>query len=172
MSMRKRNRGNAVIEFTLVGIPMMFALISIAEMSRGMWVYHSLAHAVKEGTRYAAVRGQNYTYYIHANNTYRDVCAAIVNAGPGLLPNQLTLSFHSDTVADAIYKADACPATAWPPGGTSINPIVDNQPGRPITITATYPFESAIAMFWPSHGSGMNMPAFILPAEASETMQF
>ena len=54
-----KRRGNSMIEFTLVGIPLMFVLISIVELSRGMWIYHTLAHAVKEGTRYTAVRGQN-----------------------------------------------------------------------------------------------------------------
>ena len=54
---KQRQRGSAMIEFTLVGIPMIFLLISIFEMSRAMWNYHTLAFAIREGTRYAVVHG-------------------------------------------------------------------------------------------------------------------
>ena len=33
---RARSRGNTMVEFTLVGIPIMFALISVFEISRAM----------------------------------------------------------------------------------------------------------------------------------------
>ena len=46
---RKSQRGGSLIEFTFVGIPLMFVLISIFEASRGMWTYNLLAHAIKEG---------------------------------------------------------------------------------------------------------------------------
>src|SRR5215471_18790761 len=58
----RRNRqrgGSSLIEFTLVGIPIIFVLISTFEMSRGMWLYHTLAYAAREGTRYAIVHGVN-----------------------------------------------------------------------------------------------------------------
>lgn len=54
-----RRGGNAMIEFVLVGIPLIFVLISIFEMARGMWLYHTLAYSVKEGVRYTIVHGQN-----------------------------------------------------------------------------------------------------------------
>ena len=52
-------RGNTIVEFTLVGIPLIFVLISIAEISRAMWAYTTVAHAVREGTRFAIVHGHN-----------------------------------------------------------------------------------------------------------------
>src|SRR4051794_18293265 len=51
-------RGNSMVEFTLVGIPLIFALISIFELARGMWIYHTMAYAIKDTTRYVAVHGQ------------------------------------------------------------------------------------------------------------------
>ena len=77
MGRRANWRGNATIEFTLVGIPLVFVLISTIEMARGMWIYHTLAYAVKEGTRYAVARGQNNP----TPTTYQNVCNAIVQAG-------------------------------------------------------------------------------------------
>ena len=57
--MNKRQRGQSLIEFTFVGIPVIFTLICIFEISRGMWIYGTLNHAVKEGVRYAIVHGIN-----------------------------------------------------------------------------------------------------------------
>src|SRR5690242_13216787 len=49
--------GQSLVEFTFVGIPMIFVLIGTFEISRGMWMYHTLAHAVRDGVRYASVHG-------------------------------------------------------------------------------------------------------------------
>jgi Flp pilus assembly protein TadG len=174
MSKRQRTRaGNSVIEFTMVGIPLMFVLISIVEMSRGMWIYHTLAYAVKEGARYTIVRGQNYTALTGGTLKYQDVCSAIVAAGPGLIPKQLSLTFTSFSGTTGPYTADNCPPTAWPPTGTNADGnIIDAQPGETIKISATYPFQSAISMFWPGKTKGMQVPTITFPAASSEVMQF
>ena len=49
--------GSTFLEFVLVGVPVIFVMFSTFEMARGMWSYHSLAYAVREGTRYAIVHG-------------------------------------------------------------------------------------------------------------------
>ena len=54
-----RRGGSSLIEFTLVGIPLIFVLLSTFEMARGMWLYHTLAYAARQGTRYAIVHGVN-----------------------------------------------------------------------------------------------------------------
>jgi hypothetical protein len=170
--------GNATIEFTLVGIPLVFVLISTIEMARGMWIYHTLAYAVKEGTRYAVARGQNNP----TPTTYRNVCNVIAQAGTGLLPEDLTLKFTSLS-GSTQYTAKTCPGSLrWPPGDNA--GVIDNQPGQSISITGFYPFVSAIAMFWPGAGPGMtftpappqaacsNKMGFCLPASSQDVMQF
>jgi hypothetical protein len=183
MQKRKRTpRGNATIEFTLVGIPLVFVLISTVEMARGMWIYHTLAYAVKEGTRYAVGRGQNNSSANHA--TYQSVCNAIAQAGTGLFPGDLTLTFHSATASDVICTADGvgCPSGPWPPGAAASS--IDDQQGQAISIAGFYPFVSAISMFWPGAGPGMTFtppppqavcshkPGFCLPASSQDIMQF
>src|SRR5712691_796245 len=84
-SSKSRRRGQAMLEFTFVGIPIMFVLISIFEISRGMWVYHTLANSVKAGVRYAVVHGQNCgqngnTCQVHIS----DIAQKIRDAGVGL----------------------------------------------------------------------------------------
>jgi hypothetical protein len=179
-----RSRGNATIEFTLVAIPLLFVLISTFEMARGMWLYHTLAYAVKEGTRYAVVRGQNSPNQVPLGGTgtlpLMPICEYIMQQGAGLIPSQVTLTFHSATQPDITMTADRCPANGnWPPGGTfSIpqtaggNTIVDNQAGQVISINASFSFQSTILMFWPGVQGGTQFPAFTFPAKASEVMQY
>ncbi len=191
MRARGRRLGNATVEFTLVGIPLLCVLISTFEMARGMWLYHTLAYAVKEGTRYAAVRGQNSPNQVPLGGTgtlpQMPICQYIIQQGPGLIPQQVTLTFHSATQPDITTTADNCPSTGprgssgtWPPGGTfsvpqtdgSGNTIVDNQAGQVISINASFSFQSSILMFWPGAQGGTQFPSFIFPAKASEVMQF
>ena len=56
---RGKRRGNAAVEFALVGIPVIFTLISVEEISRGMWMYDTLASTVARTARYISVRGQD-----------------------------------------------------------------------------------------------------------------
>jgi TadE-like protein len=186
-------RGNATIEFTLVGIPLVFILISTIEMARGMWIYHTLAYAIKEGTRYAIAQGENST----TPGSYQSVCKVIANAGTGLLREDLTLTFYSaSNPAGTTFTANNCTGTRWPPGynitdgwppppggspgcQTGVN-CVDNQPGQTISITGQYPFVSALSMFWPGAGPGMTFQpltcqgagTLCLPANSQDVMQF
>src|SRR4051812_17550928 len=54
---KRRQRGAAVIEFTLAGIGTIFLLICTFHISMAMWNYHTLAQAVHQTTRYMAVKG-------------------------------------------------------------------------------------------------------------------
>src|SRR6266853_1898307 len=94
---KQRQRGSAMIEFTLVGIPMIFLLISIFEMSRAMWNYHTLAFAIREGTRYAAVHGSGCSTDPRnsCQATVAQVAQRIQDAGIGLDADQLALTFTS-----------------------------------------------------------------------------
>jgi Flp pilus assembly protein TadG len=168
MGSRRRNRlGNATIEFTLVGIPLLCVLISTFEMARGMWIYHTLAYAVNEGARFTIVRGQNNPNPVALGA----ICNYIVQQGAGLDPHQLSLSFTSFSATLPPVSADTCSnnTTVWPPNGQD---VLDNLPGQRITITATYPFQSSILLFWPGVNSGTVFPTFNFPAQASEVMQF
>lgn len=56
---KRRFRGQGLVEFALVG-PIFFLLVlGTIEGGRMVWTYHTLNNAVKEGTRYALVRGEN-----------------------------------------------------------------------------------------------------------------
>jgi hypothetical protein len=166
--MRQRaraRRGGVLLEYTLVGIPMMFALISVFEMARGMWLYHTLAYTVKEATRYASVHGANCGVAPNSCSiTIGNIATVIQNQGTGLVPANLTVtltpamgSATTDTLQNLLSNA-----TQWPPA----SPTGTNAVGQPITISAVYPFQSALAMFWPG-SKPQSFGAVSLPASST-----
>src|SRR5438105_301282 len=99
---RLRQRGQAIVEFTLIGIPLMFVLISVFEVSRGMWIYHTLAHSVRDGVRYASVHGINCGQNGNTCTvTMRQIAAVIRDAGVGLDPASTNVSFYTFTTGVA-----------------------------------------------------------------------
>jgi Flp pilus assembly protein TadG len=166
MTRRDRCRGSNILEFTLVGIPLLFILISTFEMARGMWNYHSMAYAVKEGTRYASVHGTNCAAPNTCTVTVAQITQHILDSGAGLFYDQLTLTFTS-TGGSITCLATTCLTnnTVWPQAGS-------NAVGQNITIRGTYPFTSAISMFWPGSGGAMQAASTLFPASSRETVQF
>lgn len=164
-----------MLEFTFVGIPMLFVLISVFEISRGMWLYHTLAHAVKEGTRFAVVHGRDCELEPNACTvTVRDIALRIRADGVGLLPEDLNVTLSSEPNSP-LSVVDCRPLTQCLEGALSAQQwpqFPSNQPGMDLTVTATYPFQSALAMFWPGAGRGMNFGVFTFPAQSTETIQF
>jgi hypothetical protein len=170
MATRKHSEkgGPTFLEFVLVGIPIIFVLISVFEMARGMWTYNVLAFAIKEGTRYVIVHGKGCgTAPNSCQATIGQIATQIQNAGTGLLPEDLSVTLTSLNSSVTCPAVNNCPNpdTIWPPDG-------GNDLGAPITITGTYPFRSALSMFWPGAGSGINFGVFTLPASSREIVQF
>ena len=172
-----RHRGSSTLEMTLVGIPLIFVIISTVEMARGMWIYHTLAYSLKEGTRFAIVHGQNCS--TPPNNCavkVSDIAKVIQKAGVALDPSllkvemqstvddvgpNLTLTLSTLLTTNTLFPT---PSTGTTVGGGSME--------TNITFLAQYPFQSAIAIFWPGAGKGMQFPTFNLPASSQEKIQF
>ncbi len=165
---KQRQRGSAMIEFTLVGIPMIFLLISIFEVSRAMWNYHTLAFAIREGTRYAAVHGSGCSTDPRnsCQATVAQVAQRIQDAGIGLDASELTLTFTSSG-SSIKCTLNTCLGTVtnWPEAPK-------NTPGNAIAISGSLPFQSAMAMFWPGAGKGITLPTAYLTAGSADIIQF
>ena len=157
-----------MIEFTLVGIPLMFVLISTCEMARGMWLYHTLVNAVKVGTRYASVHGQ---LCATSPNTctvkIQDVAARVQDAGIGLDPTLLNLTFATQGATPVTCLLSACLTNT-----TTCPDPTANTIGNYIQIDGTYPFTSAITMFWAGSGSSAARGTINLPASSRERIRF
>ena len=161
-------RGSAIVEMTLVGIPMIFVLISIFEMARGMWAYDTLAYAVRETSRYAIVHGQDCAVSPNSCSiTVANLASRLVNAGVGLPSSELNATFSSlsDNVTCNPVSSCLTNNTVFPSaGGGSV--------GNPITVSATYRFSSAISMFWPGAGTPIVFAPVNFPASSTDYIQF
>jgi Flp pilus assembly protein TadG len=143
MQKRKSRSGNAAVEFVMTGIPLIFIVISIVEISRGMWIYDTLAHAVESTTRDMAVRGYDCSTYVSG-------CAQTIGGysqlysrwAVGLDPSQVVVTFQSTNSTVICSPLNTCfsNSTSWPPSG-------DNGRNLDIWVTASMPFNSAIGMF-------------------------
>ena len=146
---RSKRRGQAILEFTFAAVPMIFLLISVEEISRGMYIYTTLAHAIKEGTRYSIVHGADCAL---ANSscpvTLGQVATHIQQAGVGLDSSHLNVVLKTATSTQNCNPIQTClsNSTQWPPSP-------DNSIGLPVTVSGTYPFNSAISMFIPQGGA-------------------
>jgi Flp pilus assembly protein TadG len=165
---KKKSAGNALVEFTLVGIPLIFVLISTVEMARGMWIFHTMAHAVKEGARFAAVRGASCS---KEPNTCAVPLSAIAQrirqSGVGLVPADMNVTFTAGNGATTSCKLSDCLGSAamWPPAG-------GNTPGMNVEVAASYRFQSVICMFWPGSEAVGPFAAVNLPARSRERIHF
>jgi Flp pilus assembly protein TadG len=174
--MRRGRSGNAMLEFTLVGIPMIFILISVFEMARGMWVYHTLAYAVKEGARFAIVHGQNCGVRPNiCEITVGQLTTRIKDAGVGLMPQDLAVALYYGDVNDGAAASVTCNPLAsclangnfWP---DPANPGA--QVGQLISIRGAYPFRSALSMFWPGNYGPVKFMTVNFGATSTEEIQF
>ena len=144
-----RESGAMLLEFTLIGIPLLFVPISVFELCRGMWTYQMVGSSVKAGTRYAVVHGQNCAVPPNVCLvTIGDIAGRIQATGRGLLWNQFNVTFTSSdnaTISCAPLSNCFSNGTTWPP-------LAVNAVGKPLQISGTYPFNSIISMFWPGNG--------------------
>lgn len=151
---RKHNAGSTILEFTLVGIPMIFIWISTFEMARGMWNYHTLQYAVKMTATYAAHHGATCGSPNSCSVNVSDIVTAFQNAAIGIPMSQtaLTLTTASGAVTTcnpvSTCSTSSSWSTQWPPSSSS-----DNAVGKDIYVRADYTFTSALALFVPGHGS-------------------
>jgi Flp pilus assembly protein TadG len=97
---RRNPRGGAsLVEFALVFLVFLMFVVGVIEFGRGVWTFNTIAHAARQGARFAMIRGTT-------NPTTADQVRDVVrNAAVGLKRAQVEV------------------ATAWPTGVQRGNPV-------------------------------------------------
>lgn len=54
-----RRSGQAMVEFSLVFVTFLMLMVGLFELGRVVWIYTTVAHAARQGARYAMVRGNS-----------------------------------------------------------------------------------------------------------------
>jgi hypothetical protein len=167
---RARQRGSAMVEFTLVGIGLIFVLISIFEMARGMWIYHTLAHTSKEATRYLIVHGAECQARpgCSPGATLGALAGRMRYHGVGLLPDQLQVQVFRGTTK--VVGGGGFATLQSLNGSTVLWDTAANR-GQAVRVVLRYPFRSALAMLWPTSGS-VDFMVVNLGASSWDEIQF
>ena len=166
------------MEFTLVGIPMLFLFIGTEEMARGMWQYHTLQYAVKLATSYATVHGATCASPNSCAVNVSDVVGVFSANAIGIPMNSVALTLTSQHGSVTCSQVSTCSSNAswgtqWPPSANN-----DNAVGNWIKIRADYTFHTALAMFWPGagrpvqFGSSAGGGVFDFPGYSYQLIQF
>ena len=163
----KDRQASTIVEMTLVGIPLIFILISTFDIALGMWGYDTLAYGVRETTRYATVHGQDCTTSPNSCGiTVSSLAHYFGNAAIGVPSGTVNVSFVS--LKDSI----TCNPLSSCFSNTNTFPSANaNGTGDPITVTATYPFKTAIAIFWPG-SAPVQFGTVTFYASSTDNIQF
>jgi len=166
----RRTRGSAMVEFCLAGIATTFLLISTVSLCLAMWNYHTLAFALHEATRYAAVHGKNCSipgnsYAITVGDIANKITTNAIGVDAGLVNVTLTTDSGDATPCNPLNSCSS-DTTVWPPASNS-----DNRVGKNITISAKYNVRTPLAMFWPGT-SPQQFGAIWLTANSSQKILF
>src|SRR5580658_5267649 len=164
-------RGSSMLEFALVGIPTIFLVVSLFEISMIMWQYHTLAEVVARVARYAAVNGQTcYGSGYSCGTTVGNIATAIKNQAVGILPANLTITLtaNGSQIAQGTVESFISPtlnATDFPPDNSN------GAAGSQITIVASYPIPNPLFGYWPGGGT-MAEQKYTLKATSTQEILF
>jgi hypothetical protein len=147
-----------------------FMMISIVDLSIGMWQYHTLASALKEGTRSVVGHGRGCT--TNGNTcgmTVGSVAQAIATSAIGISPAEMNVTLTTASgAAQSCAPLNSCLSntTAWPPSANN-----DDYPGKTITLNATLPYRLALGMLFPGSRS-VSFAAVTFSASSTQAIQF
>lgn len=136
--------GNALIEFSLLGIPIIFITIAIVAMGLNMWEFHNLAYATEATARYISMHGVN----------CQSTCSLTIQASANFFETQALALDPS--VVKVVFTDGSGPTTCNPVNSCSTNTAnfpsqsgAYNAVGGDITVSATYLLKNPIALYWP-----------------------
>jgi len=170
VSVRKKQRGSAIVEFALAGVAGMTLLITTVQVALVMWNFHTLAYAVHETNRYIASHGRSCTTGGNACAiTVANIVSKMKEYALGIPDTTLnmTLTTQSGVVKDCSpISTCAIDSTQWPPVAH-----LDNNPGAPTKITGKVTVHTGIIIFWVG-SPGARVGDITLPATSNIPIVF
>jgi hypothetical protein len=132
-----------MLEMVLTTVPLLFVLISVIEMSIGMWQYHTLAGTVNSVIRTAAVHGAGCAGQTCAT-TVDTVSRAIAGKAIGVPPGSMNVTLTSSASTVNCNPVSNCYGNNnyWP--SLSGNTATSTD----ISISASYQFTPPIVLWF------------------------
>lgn len=144
MNRRKRQSGSTIVEFTLTGIPMIFAWISLVQMCIGMWNYHTLQYALKMGGSYLSTHGSPSGYCYTNSCRILDVAPVIAQYATGMPQSSIFLTFTQVTSSSDHTTTGTSTSCALKDCLTNTTYFPNSAPE--FEIKAEYQFKNALGM--------------------------
>lgn len=134
---RRRQRGQAAVEFALVVVFLVVLLVSILEMTMFIYTYAALTNAAKEGVRFAIVHGASSGVTVSgspATSPWPTCATAATGSLLSTVQTYAALSLHNTST----MSINAC----YPDG--------DNKPGSAVQVRVSYPYQPLFGLHWAS----------------------
>jgi hypothetical protein len=161
-----------MVEFVLTAIPVLFVVISLTWMAIGMWQYHTLAEAVSETARFAALHGADCIGQTCAT-TVEEIANTLAARAIGIPASQLNVTLTSSVQNYNCNPLSNCQSNsnAWPTilGNNAVTAA--NPEGTNISISATYQFSTPISM-WVPHNGVWQFSAITLGANSTQPVLY
>jgi Flp pilus assembly protein TadG len=130
----RRDDGSSLVEFALASMIFLALLIGAFQVSIGLYTYHYISDAAREGSRYAMVRGStsctNTPSLSNCNATADQIQTYVRGLGyPGISASKLKLT-------TTWFKPDS----NLPPTWSSSAGSGCNAPGNMVMVVATYAY--------------------------------
>ena len=145
MLQRSNRRGFALVEFTIIAVPMIFLTISIIEAALAMWQYHSMAYAVDVATRMAVTHGRSCSQNGNSCTiTLGTLTSYLASQATALDTSKLNATLYTHAATTTCSPITNCTtSTAQFPNTT------DNAVNFDVKIVVTYPIANPMPLFWP-----------------------
>jgi Flp pilus assembly protein TadG len=119
------DRGQALVDATLAMIPFLMLLFGVIELALGLYTYHFISYAAREGTRYAIVRGSS--------------CTSVAEGCPA---TQASIQSYVKGLGFVNPNRYVYVKTTWSAGTqTTCSPSTTcNNPGNLVTVSIQYQY--------------------------------
>ena len=128
MSARTSEKGQGIIEFSVVSVITLFLLFTVIEVSRMVLVFTTIANAARAGVRYACVHGSD-----------RTGTGITGPSGPGSNPAEV-VAVVTDFAGTGPLNKNILIITVTYPGAS-------NAPGQNVIVKVVYPYDPWITYF-------------------------
>jgi Flp pilus assembly protein TadG len=146
----KSRSGSVLFEFAVAGIPILLLIISVIEISRGMWTYSTLEFAVTEASRLVSVHAVDCGVHNNCTVTVSNIAAQISGASQNLDSDLMNVTLSSALSAGgSATTVVTCTLTSCGLNGNQFPTSPASTAGSDVIVTATYPFQSPLTMFFP-----------------------
>lgn len=110
---RSREKGSAMVEFSLAIITILIVLFGIIDVGRALYAYDWVSDAARRGTRYAMVRGSECSGLgADCPATAEDIETYVKSLGTGIDTSQVTVTSQCFATS-SIDPSPPCAAPAW-----------------------------------------------------------